>query len=302
MKGISLFFILLISYSSITCVSANTISLTTNEIIVLKSKESIYYSQSIQELKQLVGNNANILETNIQQKPLLNDASLIISLGARAAQYSRKKNPDTAKIVAFITLKQSKLLGLKKNEIHLLIEQEPRHYFQFAKTILPTAKFGVLFRTDDHEWINSVKQQPDIQTQFIQITSHSNIIRSTRQIIKKSDVLLALPNKDIFNRHTLKGILLNTFQNKKAFISYSSSHVKAGAIASLYSSTENIGQHIAITLLNMLKTGSAVFNKRFYALYYSVKTNPRVASSLGLKLPSDEEIKQTIQLLRDEND
>ena len=103
-----------------------------------------------------------------------------------------------------------------------------------------------------------------------------------------------LPDQSIYNRDTLKGILLTTYRSRIPVISYSPGHVKSGALAAIYSSPGDIGRHLA-NLINQRHEGRLnTNNKMVYAEYYSIATNQRVARSLGLKLPSEEKLRQLI--------
>ncbi len=261
-------------------VHADTHSLKTPHILILKSKDSSYYNKTINVIKKAFANTLTI--KNIKDNPLKNDAQIIISLGIKAAEYSRLNFPDSRKILTFITAQQSLNLGLKKNETHLLIEQNPQKYIEFTKIVLPNKNIGILFQKNTYEFLTSSEEN----VSFFEVTKQSNVILITRKAIKNADVLLALPNKKIYNRLSLKGILLSTFQNGTPLISYSPAHVKAGALAAIYASPLNLAQQITETI-NIIKTSNKIQHSRQYAKYYSIRINRRVARSLALNLPSN---------------
>jgi len=255
------------------------------KFLILKSKESNYYDQTIQFLNHSLANNYSLRVVNIKEKPKLDSEKTIISLGSKAAQFSRTNYPDSPKIFAFLTLQQSNNFGLNPNETHLLIEQSPQVYLKFAKILLPEKKIGILFQNWQSTFIAPYKHNAI----FIEVGKRQNVISATQWAIKNSDLLLAIPNRDIYNRHSLKGILLSTYQSSTPLISYSPAHVKAGALAAIYASPSNLAQKI----IDTIKSSSLPTSDdppRQFAKYYSFKINRRVAQSLSLNLISDEEI------------
>ncbi len=256
-----------------------------HQILILKSKESSFYKKTILAIKNTLVNNYDLRIENIDVKPKLNGASLVITMGVTAANYARKNYPNTPKIFSFVSLKQSLNLQIKPRETHLLIELQAKHYLSFAKTILPNKTIGILYQKDSHKQLANL----DKNLSLIEVTEYNKVISATRSIIKSSDVLLALPNKNIFNRHSLKGILLSTYQSNTPLVSYSPAHVKAGAVAAIYASPSNLGSHIVEMIQNSFNPSNALPQRQF-AKHFSIKINRRVAQSLGLILDDNDDI------------
>lgn len=283
MKGINTFIYLLINVTSIfyACyVNAESVdnNLFKKNVLVIKNNNSQFYNQSLMVLNKNMLDSYNFIIKNVSDKPSLDNIQLVITLGYASAVYSRQYFPDTQKIFSYISLSQSENLGIKDNETHLLIELKPEDYINFAQSILPNKTLGILHQKSDIIHFSKINKN----LYFSEISPYNKIITATRNIIKTADILLALPNKNIFNRHSLKGILLTTYQNRTPMISYSPAHVKAGAVAAIYASTENLGQHLSETIKHLLD-GKQVTTQQ-YAKYYSSKINQKVAQSLRLDL------------------
>ena len=103
-----------------------------------------------------------------------------------------------------------------------------------------------------------------------------------------------LPRGSIYNRDSLKGVLLTSYRYRKPAISYSPAHVKAGALASIYSSPADIGRHLALLVEHRLEDPSWRWPAFEYARFYSIATNRRVARSLDLDLPGEDEIRRQL--------
>ena len=103
-----------------------------------------------------------------------------------------------------------------------------------------------------------------------------------------------LPRRAIYNRDSLKGVLLTSYRNRKPAISYSPAHVKSGALASIYSSPVDIGRHLAQLINQKLKNPDARLPEYQYARFYSIATNRKIARALGIQLPGEAELRKAL--------
>lgn len=63
-----------------------------------------------------------------------------------------------------------------------------------------------------------------------------------RDVLSESDVLLAIPDDTVLNNRTARHILLASYRRRVPLVGYSSSFVKAGAVAALVTTPEQMGQ------------------------------------------------------------
>ena len=103
-----------------------------------------------------------------------------------------------------------------------------------------------------------------------------------------------LPRQSVYNRETLKGVLLSCYRQRRPVVSYSPAHVKSGALASIYSSPEDIGRHLSILVERRLEHQKSGKDNYQYARFYSIAVNRQVARSLGMELPDHDELRKRI--------
>ncbi len=115
------------------------------------------------------------------------------------------------------------------------------------------------------------------------------------KLLQNSDVLLALPDYKIYNRHSVKDILLSAYRLRIPVVGFSASFVNAGAIAATYSSPDQIAQQLVSIIFDRMKNGKLPDNGNVYPKYFSVSINEQVANALDLYLPSENSIKSSIQ-------
>ena len=107
-----------------------------------------------------------------------------------------------------------------------------------------------------------------------------------------------LPRQSIYNRDTLKGVLLSSYRNRKPAISYSPAHVKTGAVASIFSSPVDIGRHLALLLNREFNKQARTDSALEFPRFYTIATNLRVANALGIDLPREHELRSKIDALQ----
>ena len=110
----------------------------------------------------------------------------------------------------------------------------------------------------------------------------------------EDDVLLALPNPDIYNANHAKSIILSTYHANVPIIAYSKSFAKAGALISLYSSIDNIAEKTA-SVVNNIITDGPLNKKEYYPDNFTIEINSAVARSLNINIDSEKMLKRKIK-------
>lgn len=103
--------------------------------------------------------------------------------------------------------------------------------------------------------------------------------------VKRSEVLLALPDSAIYNPENIRNILLSTYRRKQAVIGFSADMVKVGALASTYSEIEDINAQVAEMAAAFVATGELPAPQ--FPHYFRTAINEGVARSLDVAV-SDE--------------
>ena len=129
----------------------------------------------------------------------------------------------------------------------------------------------------------------------------AELISETQKIVETVDVLLSIPDHNIYNRRSIKGILLTTYRKKIPVIGYSKAYVKAGALAAIYSSAEGISRQ-AIELVNTIKTNNFSTSILSYPQYFDIAFNRSVAHSLNIQLPRKNDLIRKIQRIEARTD
>ena len=133
------------------------------------------------------------------------------------------------------------------------------------------------------------------QTLSVQeIDTPDQLIPSLKMLTQDSDVLLALPDPVVFNKNTIRGILLLSYRDNIPLIGFSRSYVRAGAVASLFSEYGQISDQAYNIVNSYLKNGK--FSREvYYPDDFSVAINRKVARTLNINLKTEDTLIRLIK-------
>ena len=302
-----IFFVLLtISFTATNNFAANT------RILIAADTEHNYHNlliDKIQALSASQGLNFDIIESDDYDSNNIRNASVIITIGYEAAKHFIQN--DTKKPVLSLLIPSSTFLQLlndnvdsqKRNKFSAIyIDQPLNRHIQLIKAVSESSKrVGVLLgehsRHLEKDLYTHIKHG-NLTPQIVTVTNRSSLISETRQIAETTDILLAIPDNTIYNKRSIKGILLTTYRNRTPVIGYSQAYVRAGALAAVFSTPDDISNHTHDVLSRILDQNT---HKAFreHPVYYTVAVNYKVAHSLNMSVPSESELSRKIGAHKD---
>lgn len=275
-------------------------------LVVLSSliSNAVYATGTIQILTVKAGDTAELsqyLQKNINDDVIISvnhqidlKADLIIVLNESVIE----KLPSERPPILFV-LPQPLAIELQKKDSALYWTPSLAMQLALIKAILPaTNRVGMLVsaNNEDQSWLRTFKQyaaEKGIEV-FMQTLDKTRIGRQVSDLAVSTDVLLAQPDSSIYNRETIRFILLAAYRQNKALIGPSLAFVNAGSLATLYASSSTINQEILQRVQYFLKQKKLPHAGRIKNMEFSI--NQQVAKSLGLKIPSTEELQTKVRL------
>ena len=273
-----------------------------SQIIIVKSSDNTYFNQTIETLIDNVDQATRFKILMAQDlagsSEIENNNNLFVTLGQSAFEAISQLENAPASINAYLTLEQFKRVH-GKNKIGVLLDQPLYRYLAFCKLMLAIESIGII----EDQRINLSKRQSrllaDLALKLNQyrVDPLNKLLPVLRGLLEQNDVLLMLPRQSIYNRDTLKGVLLTSYRSRKPAISYSPAHVKSGALASIYSSPTDIGRHLALLVNQTMQQPGYEPPVFEYARFYSIATNRRVARALDISFPTESELRSALDRL-----
>jgi putative ABC transport system substrate-binding protein len=272
------------------------------QVTIVKSGDNTYFDQTIATLVKHVDPttrfkivmaqevNSDSIDPGIQ--------NLLVALGQSAVEAIKGLNASASSINAYLTLEQYINLEID-HQLTVLLDQPLHRYLAFCKLMLGIDSIGVI---DDSEAELKSREvgtldEFSLTLNRYQLDPDNKLLPVLRDLLQHNDSLLMLPQQAIYNRDTVKGVLLTSYRNRKPVVSYSPAHVKSGAIASIFSSPVDIGRHLAILINQGLQNKPGTGSPFQFARFYSITTNPRVASALGINFPSEHDLRARLDRL-----
>lgn len=236
----------------------------------------------------LEGGNSNISH--------LSDYKLIITLGKKAAKalnYSAIKQPVLNALIPKAIYKQLNAGMYRRNVSAVYLDQPLKRQLLLSEIITPELHLGVLLGPTSKELQPIIEKEAfklGIRVSYTEANQKEKVGSSLKQLLEKSNTLLAIPDPIIYSRETIINILLSSYHKKAAVIGFSSAYVKAGALAAVYSSPNDIGKHLSEIVGKLIQVSDGKLPNPVHPKYFSVEVNNSVAKSLGLYLPDKSEI------------
>jgi putative ABC transport system substrate-binding protein len=274
------------------------------QITVIQSNSNAYFEKTNQSLIRQLGDTFQVTVINAdtidKQRRTLQSSDIIITLGIDAALKIAKKY-DTKNIVsAYVTLNQQQRHQTKlDNHNIVLLDQPLSRYLAFTALMLQPRSAGIICskKLTLNKKQQDILRKFDLNLQQYEFQKKSNLLTMVRQLLKNNDAHLLLPDDNVYNPNTLKGILLTSYRSRKPVISYSPSHVKAGALASIFSSPSDIGSQLASVIRRLTDNPAQTKPLLKFAQFFSIAVNRRVAHALGIKLPDNVKITERLNEL-----
>lgn len=168
----------------------------------------------------------------------------------------------------------------------LYLNQPLERQLELARLALPQARrIGVLLGPESQAQMAGLEEaaQPrNVKLVRVQVEPAEPVFQGLKKILDESELLLALPDPQVYNSSSLQNILLAAYRARVPMLAFSPAYVRAGALLALYSTPAQIGQQAAGMARSALQ-GKGLPAPQ-YPQDFMVGVNEHVARSLGLSL------------------
>lgn len=276
------------------CLCCGAPSLADADVRLLLANETPYYRATADSLRHHLGRLAPGISVSIHT--VANDwpaEDVLVSIGSPALTELRASYPDRAVLHLFVTSDFWREQSLRDpglgNNTAVALDQPPQRLLTLARLLVPeahtlSAVLGPLSSQHGAELSGgaiALGFEPHIGI----LAPGDNPIATLWPLISATQIAVTLPDSADFNRAVARWLLQLSFRAKIPVIGFSRAYTDAGALASVYSTPENIGQQGAELVAERLAHGpfpSGLLPPR----YYTLATNATVAEALGIVLPA----------------
>lgn len=228
-----------------------------------------------------------------------NSSNLIITLGTRAAKSVADASVNIPTLYTLlpesIFNKLPNCCPLKTSAIFL--NQPLDRQIDLIRTALPKhRRLGVIYGPSSRyaePQIKALAKRAGLELESVMVESRADVGAALRRLLKRIDVLLALPDPEVYSKQTVFNVLLSSYHNGVPVVGFSKGYVKAGALLALYSTPEQIGRHIAKVVQQYFSSGQQLPPPQ-YPEDFSVLINESVAHSFKIRLPAETLLRDSV--------
>lgn len=282
-----------------------TLPVHASSVLLLASRTGGAYEGVIEAIKTEVGRSADLrvqyLTGNVSTWKLAEPTNLVVTIGVDAANAAiQRTEPGTTILcvliprMAFETLSSGKKDNRKISAIYL--DTPPHRQLELIRLLLPQARnvATVLGNVSvrDKETLHVAARDRGLTLQAESAQRDSELYPTLKSVLANADVFLAIPDPVVINASTAQNVLITAFRSQVPVIGFSANYVRAGALASVYSSPQQIGSEAGQIIKTHQRHNNLPAPK--YPRYFSVGVNTSLMRTMGLPVADEQILEQRL--------
>jgi ABC-type uncharacterized transport system substrate-binding protein len=218
-------------------------------------------------------------------------SDLLIAVGMKAAEALAQKNRPTLNVL--IPRAGFEKLNRVPSSIHsaIFMDQPLQRQLALINAVLPKAtSVGVLYDTlpTELDSLRMLSSSMHLNILEQKVDQQHPLAGALADLLQVSEVLLVLPDNNVYRSDTIRNILLETYRAQVPMVGLSANYVRAGALCAIYSTPQQIAYQAAEAIEEFSSTGRLPSPQ--YTKEFDVSVNTQVARSLGVP------VKDAVQL------
>lgn len=276
-----------------------------NQISIIIPNDAPQYLDVVKRLENSLINKRETFKvinlSNFQQRLNVNldKEKLVVLVGSKAFDHYIKVKAKSPFIVTLITksafnyfYRQS---DNKKGFVGgVSIDQPVKRFIELTQALLPTLQKATMVLGPEkiknkHMILKNIAED-DLNVKITEISVNDNPVNKLRNAYKSTQALILFPDRKKFNRSISRWVLTLSYQYKVPVISYSKKYATAGALASIFSTSKQIGSQTAGIMIPFLNNPNAKPKRLIDPKYFDIQINQSVARALNIRVPSKNEL------------
>ena len=241
------------------------------------------------------------ISLNISQSPVLpTDTDLVIAVGIKSALLAgNSRFPVLCVLVSKVGFEKllHELPATRKSNTFsaIYLDQPIRRQLAMVTAVLPDAKrIGLLYAASpDVAKYRKVITDRNLELHEKKLGSTESLYHDLESVLVNSDVLLSIPDAEVYNGLSIRNILLATYRSKIPVVAFSPGLVKAGALCAVFSTPEQIAAQAVLLASQFDSTGN--LSAAQYPAEFDIMINQQVAFSLAIQIRQQNVLVQEIK-------
>ena len=220
--------------------------------------------------------------------------NLVISIGNQDGIDAGINQLDNRVIYINDTRNRPTTITHNASYTNIQITQPPCRYLNLIKTINKKWKrVGYLSTTANDARLPQLREcasKLNLTLIDVVINDNNSLPDATENLLRDSEVLLALPDSNIYNRHSVKNILLTAYRHRIPVIGFSDSFVRAGALAGVFSTSDQLARQVISIIKQHLYEDIGALQQNIPPAHFSAGINTQVAKALDVDVIDEAQI------------
>lgn len=246
---------------------------------------------------------ASILNHPDQLDPDMLHADLIVAVGTSAVSAAIELNETPVLSVMLPKsgfenlIDQSKTKNSKHNVSAIYLDQPWSRQIDFWRAALPDRhRIGLLHTSN--KWIDFAGLRHEVaQRKGILVAraihASDDLFATLENIMSVSDVLIAIPDNNIYSSSNIRNILLSSYRRGIPLVGISNAYVNAGALCAIFSTPEQLADQAGETIVSYAR--SRQLPEPRFPEFYTIAVNRQVARSMDIDVPSEKDIRDQME-------
>ncbi|MDO8449043.1 MAG: ABC transporter substrate binding protein [Rhodoferax sp.] len=281
---------------------AGTLAHAAPTVVIVSSESSVAYVEAagalVDELERGGVPRIELLQVTVAEFAVAGQLTpkLFVALGSEAANALAKaelRTPVLCTLLPRSSFERALLTNGRKASPQfsaLYLDQPLSRQLELIRLALPAARrVGVLWGDESQAQAPALKalaQARGLELAEATVGSNELLFPGLKRVLEDADLLLAVPDHQLYNSSNIQNILLASFRARVPLVAFSPAYVRAGALLALHVTPRQIGQQAAAIVRGVLQ-GKTLSATPLYSQDFSVAVNEHVARSLGLTLEPD---------------
>lgn len=234
------------------------------------------------------------------------DLDLLVTIGANAARSALEHTAETPLLATFLNRATYEeqlarpLPGAVDRQISGIFTDQPTLYrLRLARHLLPDAQVvGTALGPDTLQLCDELTEaaaQTRFELRIAAIEVASNPSQELQPLFREADAFVVIPDSAPINRASSRWILNLGYRKRTPIIGFSQTYTRSGALASLYTSPQDVGRHAGEAIIAWLCCEDQDIWQPGPSRYFTIDTNAFVAQVLGIDLPAISELQQAVR-------
>ena len=253
--------------------------------------------------KALVENNADVtvIESQADAVPRSDGGAkidLVIAVGMKATELAIT-GFDAPLLSVMIPRTSYEMLRKSPSSLRspedvsaIYLDQSWDRQLNFIRAALPGhSVVGVLYSPNTPIVLPRLPKGMSLNAQSV--SSDKTLFAALENILNSSDVLLVIPDSEIYSSSNVRNILLASYRQKVPLVGVSQAYVNAGALCAIFSTHEQLAEQAAKAIVSF--SSNRQLPGPQYPESFNIGINNQVARSLGIEMASPDVIRKRMK-------